>query len=122
MPYIEQHRRAAIDAGGTPIVCGELNYALCMLAIKHSPEFMYYDLVRQYLHEQDVRSETGLRYQHINDAMGAMDGACRELHRRRPGVYTIQITALQNAARDIYSTVAAPYEDGKIAQTGDLPW
>lgn len=42
--------------------------------------------------------EKGLRYQNINDVMGALDGASKEFYRR----------------------VAAPYEDKKIAENGDV--
>lgn len=41
---------------------------------------------------------TGLSYQSINDVLGALDGAGKEFYRR----------------------VAAPYEDTKIAQNGDV--
>lgn len=43
----------------------------------------------------------GLKYKTINDIMGALDGAGKEYYRR----------------------VAGPYEDGKIAENGDVyPW
>jgi hypothetical protein len=41
----------------------------------------------------------GLNYQNINDAIGALEGAKLELYRR----------------------TAAPYEDMKIAENGDVP-
>ena len=40
----------------------------------------------------------GLNYQHINDVIGALEGCKQELYRR----------------------IAAPYEDDKIAQNGDV--
>jgi len=42
--------------------------------------------------------EQGLNYQHINDVVGALEGCKMELYRR----------------------VAAPYEDDKIAENGDV--
>lgn len=42
----------------------------------------------------------GLSYQSINDCLGALEGAKLEFYRR----------------------VAAPYEDKKIKENGDLPW
>lgn len=49
-------------------------------------------LVRQYIDDH------GLNYQTINDILGALDGAGKEFYRR----------------------VAAPYEDDKIQQNGDV--
>jgi len=47
---------------------------------------------------QAYLKEQGLNYQHINDIIGALEGCKLELYRR----------------------VAAPYEDDKIAQNGDV--
>jgi len=58
---------------------GDLNYAFTCIA--HS-----------YIKKR------GLRYQNINDIMGALDGASKEFYRR----------------------VAAPYEDKKISENGDV--
>mgnify|MGYP000299936153 CR=1 FL=1 len=49
-------------------------------------------IAQAYLRDQ------GLNYQHINDVVGALEGCKLELYRR----------------------VAAPYEDDKIAQNGDV--
>jgi hypothetical protein len=43
-------------------------------------------------------SHKGLKYQHLNDIIGALEGAKQELYRR----------------------VAAPYEDTKIKENGDV--
>ena len=80
MPYIQQDRRDAIDSGVTPENAGELNYAITAI-------------VDQYL-----TSKGGLRYAHLNEAIGALDCAKLELYRR----------------------LAVPYEDEKIKQTGDV--
>jgi len=47
---------------------------------------------------QAYLKEQGLNYQHINDVIGALEGCKLELYRR----------------------VAAPYEDVKIAENGDV--
>jgi len=47
---------------------------------------------------QKYLREHGLNYQHINDVVGALEGCKMELYRR----------------------VAAPYEDDKIAENGDV--
>ena len=83
MPYIEQGRRNALlepdplaDFPDTP---GELNFL-----ISH--------LCAQYV------KNNGLRYQQINDVLGALEGAKQEFYRR----------------------VAVPYEDKKIQENGDV--
>ncbi len=80
MPYIKSERRKAILAGAKPQDAGELNFAIT-------------GLVDNYLQEKG-----GLRYAHLNEAIGALDCAKLELYRR----------------------VAAPYEDNKIAENGDV--
>ena len=79
MPYITQDARRYIDAGGVPRTPGELNYAITRE-------------VDRYIFTH------GLTYAHINDALGAIEGAKLEAYRR----------------------LAAPYEDGKIATNGDV--
>jgi len=96
MPYIKQADRkkfcyqpvklgpnADIDlveaTGGCCDTAGDLNYAFTVI-------------IQQYLKNH------GLNYQHINDCVGALEGAKLELYRR----------------------VAAPYEDAKIEENGDV--
>lgn len=85
MPYIEKKDRSKFDdyiSGirqeriNTP---GELNYLVSML-------------VQKYI------ECNGLRYQQINDVVGALEGAKLEFYRR----------------------VASTYEDNKIASNGDI--
>lgn len=78
MPYIEHDRRRAILV---PQNAGELNYHLTMECLGYVEEH-------------------GLRYQTINDIVGALEGAKAEFQRR----------------------VVADYEDKKIRDNGDLPW
>lgn len=77
MPYIKQERREqaswALDGPG------ELNYAITELLLKYL----------------DVR---GIKYQYINDCIGALECAKLELYRR----------------------IAAPYEDQKMKENGDV--
>ena len=86
MPYIEQKDRnkfsldtllSEIEAYG--ITPGELNYLVTRLA-------------KAYVDRK------GLSYTHINDVLGALDGAKQEFYRR----------------------VASPYEDHKISLNGDV--
>lgn len=80
MPYISADARARLDAGGTPVNAGELNYALTRVVDDY--------LIRK----------GGIRYAHLNEVVGAMECAKLELYRR----------------------LAAPYEDRKIVEAGDV--
>jgi len=85
MPYINLTQRIDLNpivvAGmhHPSITAGELNYTLTMLCINYM-------------------EHNGKNYQHINDVVGALEGAKMEFYRR----------------------YAAPYEDTKIIQNGDV--
>jgi hypothetical protein len=80
MPYIKQADRDALErAERQPDNAGELNYVFTLFAL----EYM---------------QRKGKKYQHINDVIGALEGAKLEFYRR----------------------FAAPYEDTKIAENGDV--
>jgi hypothetical protein len=79
MPYITQEQRKRLVEDASPLNAGELN-------------FVFSALVNQYVKQH------GLRYQTINDIVGALEGAKAEFQRR----------------------VVAPYEDTKITSNGDV--
>lgn len=84
MPYIKKQDREFFNwtvLGDVPPIetAGELNYLITQL-------------LRRYINDH------GLRYEHINAAMGACSCAAQEFYRR----------------------VAVPYEDNKIAENGDV--
>ena len=80
MPYIKQSDRDALEhAARQPDNAGELNYVFTLFAL----EYM---------------QRKGAKYQHINDVIGALEGAKLEFYRR----------------------FAAPYEDTKIVENGDM--
>ena len=80
MPYIDFEAKIRLnDSDVTPETPGELNYLLTQLC-------------RMYIEAH------GMKYQHINDVLGALEGAKLEFYRR----------------------VAAPYEDKKIQENGDV--
>ena len=78
MPYITQSERNAVDVG-SPMNAGQLNYSITML-------------IKNYVNINE------LKYQTINDIIGALEGAKAEFQRR----------------------VVAPYEDKKILENGDI--
>jgi len=90
MPYITENRReklrhALITLGDAideldGFNAGDLNY-------------LFTCLIQEYVFVQN-----GLNYQHINDVIGALEGAKAEFYRR----------------------VAAPYEEKKIKENGDV--
>ena len=77
MPYIAPQERAQFELN--PQTPGQLNYAITML-------------LKWYLNRK------GLTYTHINDCLGALEGAKLEFYRR----------------------VVVPYEQGRIAENGDI--
>lgn len=77
MPYISQYRR--IEESFPTSNAGELNYVLTKV-------------LNKYL------LENGLNYAHINDCLGALEGAKLEFYRR----------------------VAVPYEEKKLKENGDV--
>ena len=80
MPYINEVRRAKIlEFKEPPANAGELN-------------FLITHVIWNYI------TLKGKKYQHFNDAIGALEGAKLELYRRQ----------------------VAPYEDKKIEENGDV--
>jgi hypothetical protein len=80
MPYIKQMDREELERGIRKAdTAGELNYVFTLYSLEYI-------------------QRKGLSYQHINDVLGALDGAKLEFYRR----------------------LAAPYEDKKIAENGDV--
>lgn len=62
----------------------------------------------------------GISYRVINDVIGALEGAKLEFKRRKgPGLNNV-LNAFDEVKTDFYRRVAAPYEDEKIKQNGDV--
>jgi len=80
MPYITKEARTRLDQGGKPKTTGELNYTISRV-------------VDDYLLQKGE-----LRYEYLNEVMGALECAKLELYRR----------------------VIVPYEDTKLAESGDI--
>ena len=80
MPYIAEAARSRLKHGCPPTTAGELNYLITRS-------------VNAYL-----GFHGGLRYEHLNAAIGALQCAQLELYRR----------------------IAAPYEDQKRAENGEV--
>lgn len=79
MPYIDQKRRFLLKKGESVETPGELNYMISQICF-------------EYLQSHN------LKYQTINEIVGALEGAKLEFYRR----------------------IAVPYENDKIEQNGDV--
>ncbi len=79
MPYVKQDIRELLDIGHPPGDAGELNYLITNLCLF-------------YIDNKDIK------YQYINDVLGALEGAKLEFYRR----------------------LVAPYEDKKAVENGDV--
>lgn len=87
MPYIKKERRAELQ----PMI----SYAIVAITDTCTPGDLNYiitQLAREYILAK------GKTYAHINDVLGALEGAKQEFYRR----------------------VAAPYEEKKIQENGDV--
>ena len=124
MPYIKQSLRKRLDSGELrPATPGELNYEITkgivkVLAGMESARFKQrtLELCRKYVTDAGT-----LRYQVINDVVGAIDGAKMEFICRTDQPFNSDvITALNQARDEFYAEVAVPYETKKCAENGDV--
>src|SRR5262245_54907465 len=121
MPYIEQERREKVASGDIPRNAGELNYLLTITALRKSktPDVIFGELRKIC---RDYIAHHGLRYQYINDVMGALSGAYCEMHRRGRAKLAHRTKLFGMVANEFYTNVAAGYENTKIIANGDFPY
>ena len=81
MPYIKEDERTFVDKHDIANTAGQLNYLITTIILQHI-------------------ELNGLKYQTINDIVGALESCKAEFQRR----------------------VVAPYEDLKITENGDLEY
>ena len=80
MPYLKGFERERIEAGLCPATPGELNYSISKLIDRY------------------LRFHAPVRYQHLNDVLGALQGAKQEFYR----------------------LVVVPYEETKRQEDGNV--
>ncbi len=121
MPYIDLEARKALDfSHAIPKNAGELNYLFTTSALstRHTIQGLHVRLrwiIDEYLNDNE------LRYQRINDVLGALTGAKLEYARRRVASYTDPVCVVfDRVAQRFYEDVAASYEDQKIKENGDV--
>ena len=111
IPYIDAESRKQIKLGRPPLTAGELNYILCIVVLSGClTEADLMQICMSYI------GHTKCDYQHMNDVVGALDGAFREIIRRTGRWMFI----LPDTKRRFQRKVVAPYEDRKIRENGDI--
>ncbi len=115
MPYITQTARLVIAEGGPVTTAGELNYAITKHFLDKSIGVAdAFDKIQEEI--QKYVAYRGLSYAVINDVIGALECSRREVKRRRG----IDVNWFSRIANEFYDAIAAPYEDQKIQQNGDV--
>lgn len=121
MPYIDPQRRKQLGRDEErPLTAGELNYVLTkgLLDLQRNDDLRF----GRSLIETEIEKYLAGRnpsYTLYNEVMGALTGCALEW-RRRTGDGIVAPTVLNDALRDFYFNVVAPYEDDKINQNGDI--
>jgi hypothetical protein len=113
MPYIKSLSRYLLSTGLGPITAGELNYVITLALIQKADRPHFERLIDNYI----STLARPLNYQRINDVLGAILGAVAE-YRRRTGKMPPDF--LTEVFEEFYARVAAPYEDQKIIENGDV--
>lgn len=118
MPYVTQSDRHPLDEGlRTPNNAGELNYVITTFMLRHLGDAaMLYSGIRA--HCTQFLSMKGTRYCYINDVIGVLTCAKLEFI-RRTNIRRFD-SLFDDLIKDLYADIAAPYEDSKIAENGDV--
>lgn len=127
MPYITKARRADVrsylvhpvrNSILAPQDAGELNFALTIVCLRPLDRTglreILEGIVKNYLLAKP------LRYQRINDVVGACECASLELDRRLPQTKKFAKLALRQVASAAYDEIGVPYERTKIEENGDI--
>ena len=122
MPYIKAARRLELTKAlllYSSMSPGDLNYLITAKILMRDPS----DVTTSYIYNLCVNYfEAHQNYQGINDVMGALDCARRELTRRGwEGLKSyIFVIPLRRIGNQFYDAYAAPYEDMKIIENRDV--
>lgn len=111
MPYITKQSRRELGEGREPNTTGELNYLICMTAHADGQINDIFRVLNSYK-KNELTS-----YGKLNDIMGALDGARRELIRRGKQRSARTIEYVQS---DFYRETVADYEELAINRNGDI--
>ena len=124
MPYIKSEDYAR--ANDEPAVPGELNYAMTMTAGLYMRGDINRDEFRGLIEAlvDGYMDRLGTSYTNYNNVIGALWCCGAELRRRTNPTYLLYATMCRNlmleVADNLYHECAAPYENEKIAENGDV--
>jgi hypothetical protein len=123
VPYITAEARQKLATGQPATGPGELNYLVTMTVLEHVRRGgRQKDMVNALVTIiQQYEAYAGESYTTINAVVGVLHCARMELLRRTI-VCGPEAALLKELATEYYAKVAAPYEDGKLAANGDLPY
>lgn len=124
MPYIAQIERNLLEAQPHLVNnVGQLNYLFTRTILEFQNGAMDRDALRERLEGilKDYQANMAhVSYQMINDVMGMIFCVSSELYRRiDDSTFAPQMTLFE-IAKDFYTEVAAPYENEKAAENGDV--
>ena len=125
MPYIVRERRPGLDASITrPENPGDLNYLFTKILRSHTSEDAS-AAIRT--HIANYIADKGLKYQYINDVLGALVGTQMEDFRQSirkkinyKMTFNERIDAVDRELEYFYFNLVGPYEDLKIEENGDV--
>lgn len=111
MPYITKAARIELSEGREPQTTGELNYLICKTAHSGGQINDIFRVIKKY------KPNELTSYAKLNDIMGALDGARRELMRRHKQMSARTVEYVQS---DFYRETVAPFEELAINWNGDI--
>jgi hypothetical protein len=128
MPYIKQERRNALVEGAKPETAGELNYAITMVCdayiAKTGVSYTKLNevvgvLTRAVLAVQQVSVPVHMDYDRTEFGRGVNRLAWDYKQNKKASADEV-VGVLECAKLEIYRRIAAPYEDKKIVENGDV--
>lgn len=137
MPYIKNDRESLVRGERCPKEPGELNFLVTVMLLdvlkEQQPDLKRFE-ERLLSLAMAYAVDEPLKYQRINDIVGAFTGAWMEFIRRKTdGTYdtrafSMDTAELYDAAGNsiglaleaFYKNVAGPYENKKIKENGDV--
>jgi len=138
MPYIKPENREPVIRGEhCPKDAGELNFMVTFMLLRAiEGKYINYKMLVEDLLQlaKEYAADQELKYQRINDVIGAFTGAWMEFVRRKTNrtydysmfdvdtaeLYDCCGEAVGEALDTFYKVIVGPYEDTKIKENGDV--
>lgn len=124
MPYIKMIERHLLHGQPNLVnTVGQLNYLVTLAALDFergkTDEEKSIRNIKAIIQDYVANAGPVINYQIVNDVVGALMCASLELGRRLGDVTASQFL-IGVIGNDFYDEIAAPYEDGKIIENGDV--